>query len=185
MKKIVLAALAATSALIAVPAAAQNASGTVNVSGTVAPKCTAITPIAGNIVLNELALANGTVDTAFTANTNLSLSFTVRCTGANPELSADANPLVNTAIVTPASGYTNTVHYNATLTALRAGGGSGSIVDSTTNAAATTGNVGDRLANLANNVTIAVSSGSTSTATDLLEAGTYGGTIDIIVGPPV
>ena len=65
MRKIILAALAAGSVMAASPALAQTASGTVNVSGTVASKCSAITPISGTIALGELALANGTVDSAF------------------------------------------------------------------------------------------------------------------------
>ena len=69
MRKIILAALAAGSVMAASPALAQSASGTVNVSGSVASKCTATTPINGTIALNELALSTGLVDPAFTSAT--------------------------------------------------------------------------------------------------------------------
>jgi hypothetical protein len=184
MKKMIIAALTATSAFIAMPAAAQPvaASGTVNVTGSVQPKCTAITPIEGTITLNELAVANGTVDSAFSNNSGgLSKSFTVRCTSANPGLSVTAAPLTTTSTGTP--GYTGTVHYTATLTAAKAGGGNATVIDTSNVAAATTGSVTDRLANSNDNVSIAISNGNTTNGADLLEAGSYTGTIAITVSP--
>ena len=185
MKKLFLAAIAASAAMAVSPAAAQTASGSVAVEGTVAAKCSATTPITGTITLNELAQSNGTVDQAFSAQSGgLSRSFTIRCTSANPGLSVNAAPLVNSAIASPASGYTNTVHYTATLVASRAGGGSSDAVIDTSNVSgATTGAVGDRLANSADNVTVTVSNGNTTTGSDLLEAGSYSGSIAIIVSP--
>src|SRR4051794_41004007 len=121
MKKLVIAALATTAAVVATPAAAQTASGTVSVTGTVAAKCSTATNLNASINLGELALANGTIDTAFASNIGgLSRSFTVVCTSPNVTLSADASPLVNAAVVTPATGYTNTVNYTATLSAVKA-----------------------------------------------------------------
>ena len=182
MNKMILAALAASSALIAVPAAAQSASGTVNVTGSVQAKCTAITPITGTITLNELALANGTVDSAFSSNTGgLSRTFTVRCTSANPGLSVTSVPLTTTSTGTP--GYTGTVHFTSTLNVAKAGGGNATVVDTSNVAAATTGSVGDRLANSNDNVVIAISNGNTTNAADLLEAGSYTGSIAITISP--
>jgi hypothetical protein len=187
MKKIIVAALAATTALIATPASAQTVSGTVAVTGTVASKCTTSS---GNldaaINLGELAIAAGTVNSSFSGNVGgLSRSFTVTCTSPNANLSANASALVNSAIVTPTAGYTNTVHYTATLTANKAAGGTASAVDTSNVVGATTALLGGHLANAANNVTITVSNGNTTTASDLLEAGSYSGSIAISVAPSV
>jgi hypothetical protein len=183
MKKIIFAALAAASALTATPAFAQ-ASGTVEVSGTVAAKCSAVTPISGTISLGELARANGTVDSSFSGQTGgLTRSFTVRCTGANPGISVNARSLVNSAVATPASGYTNTVNYTATLTAATAGGQSASAADASATAGATTAALSGRLAAANNNVTLAISNGTTTDAAAVLEAGTYSGSVDVVISP--
>ena len=182
MKKIAFAA-AAISAVVATPAFAQ-ASGTVEVSGTVAAKCSAVTPIGGSITLGELAKANGTVDTAFAGNTGgLTRQFTVRCNGANPQLSVNAKALVNAAAVNSPNGYTNTVNYTATLTAAAAKGTSTSVADLSSSQGATTGLIGDRLSAQANNVSLAISNGITSDSTAILEAGSYSGSVDIIISP--
>jgi hypothetical protein len=153
------------------------------VNGSVLPKCTAITAIEGTITLGELAVANGTVNSTFSNNSGgLTRTFTVRCTSANPGLSVNAAPLTTTASGTP--GYTGTVHYTATLTALKANSAdSTSVVDTSNTAGATTGSLGDRLKNDNGNVTVTVSNGNTTTGSDLLEAGNYTGTIAIIVSP--
>lgn len=182
MKKIALAA-AAISALVATPAFAQ-ASGTVDVTGTVVAKCTAITPITGSITLGELANANGTVNTAFSANTGgLSRQFTIRCNGANPQLSVNAKPLVNAAAAGSPAGYTNTVHYTATLTANAASGTPTSVDDLSSTAGATTALIGNRIAASGNNVTLAISNGVTTDAAAILDAGSYAGSVDIIISP--
>jgi hypothetical protein len=185
MKKIILASLAIGTALCATPAFAQSASGLVTVGGTVASKCTAA---AGNlnetITLGELANSSGTVASDFPANSGgLSRSYTVKCTSGAPHISVDASPLVNSAITTATTGYTKTVHYTATLTAVRAVGAPVQAADTSNATGATTAAVGSHLANAANNVTIAISNGNTTTATDLLEAGSYSGSIAIIVSP--
>ena len=185
MKKILTLALLA-SAAIATPAMAQSASGTVLVTGTVAGKCTAITPITGTINLGELANSSGTIISAFTNNVGgLSKSFTVICTSANVSITVSSNALANTADATTGSGYTGTVHYTSTLTANKAGGGSASAAYTTATVlpAATTTLLADRLANSANNVTVTVSNGTTTGATDLLKQGTYNSTITITVAP--
>ena len=186
MKKILTLALLA-SAAIATPALAQSASGTVAVTGTVAGKCTAITPITGTITLGEMANSAGTVISGFTNNVGgLSRSFTVICTSANVSITVSSNALANTADATTANGYTGTVHYTSTLTAQKAGGGAdASAVYTSADAlpGATTVSLADRLKNAANNVTVTVSNGTTANATDLLKAGTYNSTITITVAP--
>ena len=93
MKKLVLSALVLGSAFAAAPAFAQ-ASGSVDVSGTVSARCSAVTPISGSITLGELAKADGTIDAAFSSNTGgLTRNFTIKCNGANPKVSVDAKPL--------------------------------------------------------------------------------------------
>jgi hypothetical protein len=184
MKKLVALTLAAATAAVATPAAAQTASGTVTVTGTVASKCTTATNLNASINLGELALANGKVDPAFASNVGgLSRSFTVTCTSPNATLSVEALPLVNAAIVTPTAGYTNTVNYTATLSANKAPSGTASAVDLSGTAGATTAPVGGHLLAAANNVTVSVSTGATAGATDLLEAGSYSGSILISVAP--
>ena len=184
MKKIAITAAALATLFAGAPAFAQNASGKVDVTGTVAAKCAAVTPITGSITLGELANANGTIDAAFGNNTGgLARQFTVRCNGANPQISVNAKALVNAAAVNTPAGYTNIVNYTATLTANTAKGGSTSVADLSSGAGATTGLIGDRIAAAANNVTLAVSAGNTADAAAILEAGSYAGSVDIIISP--
>lgn len=185
MKKLMIAVLAATTTAFAVPAAAgtESVSGTIDLTGTVAGKCTAAGGLDASIDLGELAVADGTINSAFSANSGgLTRTFTVTCTSANPQLSVDASPLVNAAVVTPTAGYTNTVNYTATMAAAKASGGTASVADTSNVAGATTTLVGDHLANAAGNVAVTVSSGNTTIGA-LLEAGTYNGSIAVIVAP--
>ncbi len=186
MKKIALIALAASAAAIATPAAAQNASGTVGVTGTVAAKCTAITPITGTITLTELALANGTVDSAFTSQTGgLTRSFTVKCTGATPSITVSSDSLNNSTSNTTENGYTGRVHYTSTLVADKAttGVATAAYTSADTPPAATTTNLGAPLKNAADNVRVTVSAGATTNPADVLKAGSYSSTIAITVSP--
>jgi hypothetical protein len=192
MKKFVLLAAAASAVAIVSPAAAQTvASGSVTVTGSVADKCFAITPISDTITLGELALATGvnagTIDSAFSSNIGgLSRSFTVRCTTTTPKITVSAVPLTISGDAGTLNGYTGTVHYTSTLTAQKATGGADASAAYTTAdslPAATTTSVGDRLKNAANNVTVTVSNGTTTTATDQLKAGSYSGSISITVSP--
>ncbi len=186
MKKFATLALLATAA-IATPALAQTATGTVAVTGTVAGKCTASPAITGTIALAELANSGGTVISTFSNNVGgLARSFTVICTSANASITVSSTNLTNSADATTANGYTGTVHYTSTLTAQKAGGGADASAVYTSAdilPAATTTSLADRLKNGANNVTVTVSNGTTTNATDLLKAGTYGSTISITVSP--
>lgn len=181
MKNTLAIILAAAATLAAAPAFAQ-ASGTVVINGTVAAKCSATDPINGTISLGELAKTDGTVDKTFAGATNgLSRNFTVRCNGTNPQMSVEARSLVNAAATGSPNGYTNTVDYTAKLSAKGAKGGTTAISDLSLNAGATTGRIGDRLAAEANNVTLTISDGITSNSTAILEAGSYAGSVDIII----
>lgn len=185
MKKIAPIAMAAA-AIFAAPAMAQNASGTVQVGGSVAGKCSALTPITGSITLNELALANGTVDGAFSSQTNgLSRAFSVVCTSANVAITVSSDALNNATDATTLGGYTGRVHYTSTLSADKAGGGTATAAYTTADSLplASTSPLGSRLANAANNLTVTVSAGHTTNAADLLKAGSYTSTIAITVSP--
>ncbi|CAD7339843.1 hypothetical protein FIM10_14645 [Sphingomonadales bacterium 56] len=183
MKKLLVSALMLGSVATAAPAFAQ-ASGSVDVSGTVAAKCSAVTPISGSITLGELAKADGTVDPAFAGNTGgLSRTFTIKCNGANPKLTVEAKPLVNAAATNSPNGYTNTVHYTATVVATGAKGGSATVADQSLSSGATSGQVGDRLAAVSNNLSLTVGSGLTADSTAILDAGTYAGKVEITVAP--
>jgi hypothetical protein len=182
-KTALLFAAAAAVASLSSPAFAQ-ASGTVVVNGTVAAKCTAVTPIGGTISLGELAKTDGTVEKTFAGAPNgLSREFTVRCNGANPNLSVEARTLVNAAAADSPNGYTNKVDYTANLAAKGAKGQTTTISDLSNNGGATTGRIGDRLAAEANNIVLTIGEGMTSNSTAILEAGTYAGSVDIVISP--
>ena len=186
MQKIALIALAA-SAAIATPALAQSvASGTVAVNGTVAGKCTAITPISETITLNELALANGTVDGTFSgaASGGLTKTFTVKCTTATPRITVSSNALTNTVDPTTANGYTGTVNYTSTLVADQAPTGFATAIYITAgNPPASTTALTAPLKNATGNVRLTVSAGTTTNGSDVLKSGTYTSTVTITVSP--
>lgn len=183
MKKLLLSAMLVGSVVGAAPAFAQ-ASGSVDITGTVAARCSAVTPVTGSITLGELAKADGTVDPGFAGNTGgLSRSFTVKCNGANPKISVDAKPLVNAAATNSPNGYTNTVHYTATLVAMGAKGGTTPVADQSLSSGATSAQVGDRLAAVSNNVTLTIGSGMTAESTAILDAGAYAGKVEITIAP--
>lgn len=183
MKKLIVTAVMLGSAFAAAPAFAQ-ASGSVDVNGTVSARCSAATPISGNITLGELAKADGTIDPAFSGNTGgLSRSFTIKCNGANPKVSVEAKPLVNAAATNSPNGYTNTVHYTATVVAMGAKGGTTSVADQSLSSGATAGQLGDRLAAVSNNISLTIGSGITAESTAILDAGTYAGKVEITVAP--
>ena len=194
MRKIVLSALVATSAFIALPAAAQTVSGDVTITGSVAPKCLVVTggtpagtTFAGTIALGELSQATGLLrtDLATTFNTAANaLAFQVVCTSAKPTVTVDANPIVATTATAP-SGYANTVHYQATVTFDETPSGSEAVVnDSLTNAAATSLQLANRLASGATNIHIAGANFRTPNVTDIMAADpSYVGHILITIAP--
>lgn len=187
MKKTLSTAVLAALAIAAVPAAASTGptSGTVQVNGNVAAKCFVGTPIGGTINLGELAQEDGTVDPAFSKAGEKSAMFTVRCNGANPQLSVEALPLVNSAATQVANGYTNKVHYTAKLEAKRAKGDTTTVSNQSRNNGATTERLGDRLAAEANNLKLSISDGSTESTTAILDAGVYQGSVNVTITAPL
>lgn len=190
MKKLVLAALAASAALAAAPAAAApgDATGTVNITGSVAPKCFVLPNNAGNtfggtVALGELAQADGTLkssadlSTLFGSQNTAATTAQVLCTSATPNVSVNAEPLANTA--TADAGYDNSIDYNADVTFTRVGGTT-LVSDSTTNPASTAATLASRLNGSGTNVSVATSGW---TATGVLVSGNYTGKITIVVSP--
>lgn len=192
MKKIVLLALAASIVAVATPAAAQNATGTVNITGSVADKCQ-VTPVAGgNYVtsrdLLELSQADGTLEASATLATRFGLAgstaptFRVVCTTAAPKVSVAAAPLLHTTVglQAPAGGYTGTINYTADVKVTTVAGSEN--VSDTTAAGSTDLTLASRLAASGNNVEITTSAFNTA-ASALLNAGGYSGQIVVTVSP--
>jgi hypothetical protein len=183
MKKIVLAALAASAAFIAVPAAAQTVTGTITLTGSVAPKCFVLpgagSTFADSVDLGELAAADGTLRTGLAADFDAGVDdFQVLCTTANPEVTVTANPLA-TAAAAP-SGYDNSIDYDAhaqfTLVS-----GSATVSDSTTAGSTGPTALGGRLNGSGTNVHITADNFS---ATGVLVASpSYSGTIVVLIAP--
>ncbi len=190
MKKLALIAMTAAAA-IASPAMAQNATGQINLLGTVGPKCIVGAgpgaTFAETVNFGALDQANGTLrtdlDTTFGTR-----SFTVKCNSGNPSLSIEAVPLSTAA--TAATGYDNSIDYSASLTVDIANSGTPTVVTDASGAAGpTTGPAGGPLANATNNVRITATGFTTNNmATDLLVAGSYGNSLDngvikVIIAP--
>jgi hypothetical protein len=191
MKKIVLLALAASTVAVATPAFAQ-ATGTVNITGTVGDKCQ-VTPVAGgNYVasrdLLELSQADGTLEASATLATRFGLAgstaptFRVVCTTAAPKVSVAAAPLLHTTVglQAPAGGYTGTINYTADVKVTTVAGSEN--VSDTTAAGSTDLTLASRLAASGNNVEITTSAFNTA-ASALLNAGGYSGQIVVTVSP--
>lgn len=193
MKKIVLLALAASTVAVATPAAAQNATGTVNITGSVADKCQ-VTPVStGNYVtsrdLLELSQADGTLEASATLATRFGLAgstaptFRVVCTTAAPKVSVAAAPLLHTTVglQAPAGGYTGTINYTADVKVTTVAG-SENVSDTTAAAGPTDLTLASRLAASGNNIEITTSAFNTA-ASALLNAGGYSGQIVVTVSP--
>lgn len=192
MKKIALLALAAT---IATPSMAQTAvTGTINITGTVAGKCSVV-PVSGdgstftaNVAMGELAAtdgtlkATGTLATTFGTAGGSALSVRVVCTTATPTIAVDADPLVS-ATAAP-TGYANTVHYRANVLVAKATTASQTYTNDSDAAASSAVSIGDRLAATGNNVTVSTSDWHTPALGELLVAATdYSGKIVVTIAP--
>jgi len=178
-------------AAAASPAAAQSVSGTVTITGTVGDKCIVTdagddpnTDFGGIIDLGALDATNGTLRPIGTilASSNLAnLGFRVVCTTAAPRVAVTAAPMVNPA-ATATTGYANTVHFTADANFSVVGGTNNYEV--VTDGTATAGGVlTNRLATGPDNVQVDLSNFHTPSATDVLTAGTYTGTVSITISP--
>ncbi len=193
MKKIVLLALAASTVAVATPASAQNATGTVTITGSVADKCQVTPVLGGNYVtsrnLLELSQADGTLEASTTLATRFGVAgttapaFRVVCTTAAPKVTVEASPLLHTTVGLQAlaSGYTGTVNYTADVKVTTTAALPETVSD-TTAAGTTVLTLSNRLAASGNNVEITTSAFNTA-ASALLNAGSYSGQIVVTVSP--
>lgn len=193
MRKLLI--LAVPAMVAATPALAQNATGTVIINGSVANKCAVVSTTSTSqtwgttVQLGELTQTDGTLRSSsslssdFLGSGGSALNAKVVCTTANPSITVNADPLVNTAVSTTAgSGYTNTVHFQADVTVNKVGGSSVYTNDSNAAPSGPTA-LGDRLAAGATNVFIASSNWRTVGTDSLLVAGAYQGQIVVTITP--
>lgn len=189
MKKIALIAMTAAAA-IATPAMAQSTSvtGTIDITGTVAPKCFVIGQAVGStfgttVPMGELAQANGTLKASadlsaqFLTVGGAALDARVLCTTATPNVSVTAEPLVNT--VAADTGYDNSIDFTADVTFTRVGGTT-LVSDLSSNPAASTATLPTRLTGTGTNVEVRTSAWN---ASGVLVAGDYTGKITVVIAP--
>jgi hypothetical protein len=195
MKKIVIGALVAGTVLAAAPAPAQILSGTINVSGTIAPKCQVVFPgpaspsFTSTVDLGDISQANGTLrpsnDLATLFNNggggSANLDFQIVCTTANPVVSIDADPIVSAA--TADTGYANRVDYLGVVDLDLIGPTTAQFTNDSTAGASSGGALAARLATGQTNLSITANTFRTAAATDVLVAGSYTGLITITVAP--
>lgn len=185
MKKIALVALAASVAALATPAAAQTVTGTINMTGSVAPKCFVV-PGNGNtfgttVNFGELAVANGTLRTDL-ATAFGTKSFSVLCNAGAPTISVDSTALATTTAA--ATGYDNSIDFQASVAVTTTGANNGPFLNDSSNAALAATAIGSSLANVASNINITTSNYRTNALTDLLVADpTYTGSIVVVIAP--
>lgn len=192
MRKLLI--LAVPAALIASPALAQNATGTVIINGTVGNKCTVVTGSGTSatwgttVNLGELSQSDGTLRSSASLSSDFDTiaggaqNATIVCTTANPSISVNADALVNVAPAASGSGYTNTIHFQADVTVDKVSS-SQTYVNDTVAAATGPTALGDRLAAAGPNVRIATSNWRTVGTDTLLVAGNYQGQIVVTITP--
>jgi len=182
MRKLLLIAAAALGGLAAGPALA-DATGTVNVSGTVTAKCSTTGTNPVNLDVGELADSNGLVVTSFAQNTHA--NFTFVCTSAKPTVTVTATTLTGP---TPpvGGGYTNLVQYKATVTAYLTGGTANAThpfvnTDGSNPANSNTTQLTAQLYNHQDNVQVDISNPTSNGS--LLMAGSYTGQVVVTLAP--
>lgn len=187
MKKIVLLALAASTVAVATPAAAQTVTGTINLTGSVAPKCFVVpgngSTFGETVAFGELAQASGVLRTDLATSFGTK-TYSVLCTTANPNISVDSTSLATTAPA--ATGYDNSIDFQASVVLTTTGTNNGPFLNDSSNAALASTAVGSRLANGSGNIAISTSNYRTNAVTDLLVADpTYVGSIVVVIAPGV
>jgi hypothetical protein len=204
MKKIVLAALAATTAIIATPAAAQTVTGTVNVTGSVANRCSVVLPggassatFTGTIGLGALDDPDGTLRDNLQASTTASpadglhVLTRVVCNTAAPVVTISATAMqIAGGTLTGATGYSDTVHYTAQVGVTDTASAVQFRRYNTLLAAAPAGSVATGALTLpisaapGNNVDVSVfNMHSEGADTNILAAGSYLGVVTVTVSP--
>lgn len=187
MKKIIFLALAASTVAVATPASAQTVTGTIDLTGSVAPKCFVVpgngSTFGQTVAFGELSQASGILRTDL-ASTFGTKTYSVLCTTANPNISVDSTALSTTAPA--ATGYDNSIDFEARVALTLVSTNAGPFVNDSSNAALVSTPVGSRLANGAGNIAITTSNYRTGAATDLLVADpTYTGSIVVVIAPGV
>lgn len=192
MKKLACLSVAAASLFaIASPAAAQSTTGTVNITGTVAPKCLVVpantSTFGTTVALGELAQADGTLatdlSTRFSSIGGTGLEARVVCTSAAPTIAVDATEITS-ATLAP-TGYANRIDFTAHVAVDTVTTNDVDFSNSSTGAALGATLIGGRLANNGgNNISITATDFATPAATDLLVAATdYTGQIVVVIAP--
>lgn len=166
--------LALPLALLAVPAAAQDATGTVAIDGSVAGRCLFTTPNQ-TISLGEMSLSGsdstaGRLDTSRVDGRNATL--VGWCNNAAAGMTVEAFALTNTA--TTATGFTNRVDYTATASANTADATDSSLADGSGSTATVGLFSGDVLVTL---------SDASAPGNGLLVAGDYDGRVEVTLTP--
>ena len=175
-------------ALLAVPqmALAQQATGTINLTGSVAGRCSVVgggQAFSETIALGELSGTDGRLRQDLTdASPDATRSFSLVCTSATPRVRLSATRLA-TGTTAPA-GYANNIDFTAQVAVLQASGTPPQITYTTASSlpAPTDVQLTAPLANAADNVTLRVYSFGT-TAGALLVAGAYTSVILITISP--
>lgn len=160
--------------LAAVPAAAQDSTGTVAIDGSVAGRCLFTTPNQ-TISLGEMALSGsstsaGRLDTSTVNGENATL--VGWCNSSAAGMTVEAFPLLNAA--SAATGFTNRVDFTATAAANAANGTDSSLVAGAGTQVAVgmfTGNV------------VVTLSDASAPSDNLLVAGTYNGSVEVTLTP--
>lgn len=196
MKKIALIALATSAAAIATPAAAQ-VTGTVDVTGSVAGRCSVVlvaggagtSTFNGTIALGALDDADGTLKDTLQGTTSAaaagSYSTRVICNSANTNIDITADTL-DTGSGTPPTGYSREIDYTAEMEVALAPSGSGIVKYNTLTPvlADHTKTVGRIAAGAANNVTVrAYGFAAKGGVTSVLQSGDYTSTITVHIAP--
>lgn len=180
--------VAMSAALLAIPqvAMAQQTTGTVNVTGTVAGRCSVTgggQSFTDTINLGELAGNDGRLRTDLTdASPDAERKFSVVCNTTTPRVQLSATRL-STPGTAPA-GYASDIDYTSQVLVLQASGTPPQIAYTTASSlpAPTDVSLTAPLANAADNVTLHVHTFGT-TAGALLVAGDYTSVISITISP--
>ena len=190
MNRVMLSAATILAAALPQIVSAQQATGTVDVSGRVGGRCavdsggTLGTAASGTIALGELAGPSGALAANFTSSTaSGSVVFRVVCTSPMPAVELRATRLANPA--SAPAGYANAVDYTAQVAVTQASGTPPAItyLTSSSPAAPTKANLTGRLANAPGNLVVQVHSLNTSPADALLVEGDYAGQIVVTITP--
>ncbi|HEY3811684.1 MAG TPA: hypothetical protein VGL66_00540 [Caulobacteraceae bacterium] len=193
MKRILFAAAAIAALGMSTHAFAQTATGTITVTGTVTGSCSVVTGGSGNAFGGTIALGElddtttGYLQTGLEGATPVSgatQSFQINCNSGNPTVALSATRLSTTGSST--GGYSANIDYTADVTAAKAGGGT-TLYHYTTAASlpvASSGQLGDRLANTPANIVVdARSFAAENGATSILDAGSWSSTITVVISP--